>query len=134
MSAQDVEVVAATYEAFNRDGSQGTLPFMHPDVVWDESNLVPRKPGIYHGHAGVLALGRENAELWREIQADVEELIDAGEGKVVAVVRVCGKGRFTDEQVELAMAQVWRIRDGKASHVKLYLDREEAVEAAGLEG
>jgi ketosteroid isomerase-like protein len=133
VSAANVQLVRETYEAFNRDGSAGTIPFMHPDVVWDESDLVARNPGIYRGHDGVLRLGRENSELWREIKAEVDELIDAGDDRVVAGVRVQGKGKFTDESVELAITQVWQIRDGKAWRVKLYLDRQEALEAAGLE-
>jgi len=130
---QNVDVVRAAYEGFNADGSAGTLPFLHPEVVWDESNLPARRPGIYRGHEGVLRLGRENAELWKEIRVDVDELLDTGNGTVVAFVRVRGCGRHTGEKVELAMSQVWTIRDAKGFHVKLYLDRQEALEAADTE-
>jgi ketosteroid isomerase-like protein len=131
MSPGDVDVVRNAYEAFNKDGSEGTLNFLHSDVVWDESTLPARRPGIYRGHEGVLRLGRENAELWKDIRVDIDELIDAGPGVVVASVRVRGHGRHTGQEVELAMSQVWWIRDGKGHQVKLYLDSQEAIEAAG---
>ena len=121
------------YEAFNRNGSRGTLEFLHEDVVWDESTLPARNPGIYEGHEGVLRLGRENAELWKDITVDIDELIDAGEGRVVAAVRVRGHGRHTGEEVELAMSLVWWVREGTGMRVKLYLDGQEAMEAAGAE-
>jgi len=130
---QNVDVVRAASEGFNADGSTGTLPFLHSEIVWDESNLPPRQPGIYQGHEGVLRLGRENAELWKDIRVDIDELVDAGNGNVVAFVRVRGRGRHTGEKVELAMSQVWTIHDGKGCHVKLYLDRQEALEAADTE-
>jgi ketosteroid isomerase-like protein len=54
-----------------------------------------------------------------------------GDDKVLAYVRV--RGRFTGEEVELAISQVWVIRDGKGLQVRLYLDHQEAQEAAGLQ-
>jgi ketosteroid isomerase-like protein len=130
MSRENVDVVRDAYEAFNDGGSSGVLAYLHADVEWDESNLPARRPGIYRGHEGVLRLGEENAGLWKDIRVDVEELIDVGGDSVVAIVRVRGRGKNTGEGVELGISQLWVIRDGKASSVKLYLDRQQALDAA----
>jgi len=130
MAAENVELVRSFYQAFNREGQAGTLPFLHPDVVWDESALPARQPGVYRGHEGILELGRQNDELWAQIHGDVEQLIDAGDGKVVALLWARGRGKFTGETVELAIAHLWEIADGKGKRVKLYLDRAAALEAA----
>jgi ketosteroid isomerase-like protein len=131
MSSQNVELVTRAYEAFNREGAKGTLPFLAPDVVWDESQLPPRRPGVFHGHDGIMELDQQNAELWLDIRADVESIVAAGEDKVVASLRARGRGRFTGEEVELWISHLWKVRAGKAVLVRLYLDRQEALEAAG---
>jgi ketosteroid isomerase-like protein len=45
MSGENVELVRQVYEAFNREGSKGTLPFLDPDVEWDESRVPARRGG-----------------------------------------------------------------------------------------
>jgi ketosteroid isomerase-like protein len=129
--SENVELVARAYEAFNREGAKGTLPFLAEDVVWDESRLPPRRPGVFHGHAGIMELDQQNTELWRDIRADVDSIIAAGDDTVVASLWARGRGRFTGEEVELSIAHLWKLRAGKGVLVRLYLDRQEALEAAG---
>src|SRR4029079_18404478 len=100
MSSGNLELVRQAYEGFYSAGAEGTVPYLHPDVIWDESNLPARSPGVFHGHDGLRALERDNAELWQEIHTEIDELVDAGDS-VVALVRVKGRGRFTGEPVEL---------------------------------
>jgi uncharacterized protein len=128
----DGDVVRRAYEAFNREGSKGTLPFLHEDVEWDESALPARRPGVFRGHDGMLELDRQNAGLWREIKAEVDEVVDAGDNRVLALLRAIGRGRFTGEEVVLPIAHVWEMRDGKGVRVTLYLDPQLAMEAAGI--
>jgi ketosteroid isomerase-like protein len=128
-SSGNRELVRLAYEGFNEGGTEGTIPYMHADVVWDESNLPARSPGIFRGHDGMRALARENAELWEQIHTEVDELKEIGDN-VVAFVRVQGRGRFTNEPVELAIAHVWEITGDKVSRVTLYLDRLQALDAA----
>jgi ketosteroid isomerase-like protein len=127
---ENVELVSRAYEAFNREGAKGTLPFLADDVVWDESLLPARRPGVFRGHAGMMALDRQNADLWRDIKADVESIVAAAEDKVVAYLCARGRGRFTGEEVELWIAHLWQIKGGKAVLVRLYLDRQAALDAA----
>jgi ketosteroid isomerase-like protein len=128
-SSGNGELVRLAYEGFNEGGTEGTIPYMHADVVWDESNLPARSPGTFRGHDGMRALARENAELWEQIHTEIDELLEIGDN-VVAFVRVQGRGRFTHEPVELAIAQVWEVVGAKVSRVTLYLDRQQALEAA----
>jgi len=131
-AGENVELVRRTYEAFNRDGQTGTLPFLDADVEWDESALPARqRPGVFRGHEGVLALGRQNDELWEEISVEPSRIVDAGNGHVVAFLLVAGRGRFTGEPVELTIGHLWDIRDGKGTRVKLFLDPQRAREEAG---
>jgi ketosteroid isomerase-like protein len=133
MSAQNIEIVRGAYDAFNHKGREEMLEFLHEDIVWDESDLPARRPGIYHGHEGVTRLLEENAVLWDNINVAIDEILEGADDKVIAFIRAGGTGRNTGVDVELASAQVWTMRDGKAAHVRLYLDREEALEAAGVQ-
>ena len=45
-------------------------------------------------------------------------------------MRACGRG--SGVEVEMEYWQVWLFRDGKAARWEEYLDRQEALEAAGL--
>jgi ketosteroid isomerase-like protein len=108
------------------------LEFLHPEIEWDESDLPARRPGIYRGHHGIISLLEENATLWEDICIAIDDIMEGDGGRVIAFIRAKGRGRNTGVDVELASAQVWTLRDGKAVHVRLYLDREEALEAAGV--
>jgi ketosteroid isomerase-like protein len=69
---------------------------------------------------------------WEQMDIEVEELIDAGD-KVVAVIRVTGRGRVSGIEIEYSPAGVWTIRDGRIVRVVWFVARDDALEAAGVE-
>jgi ketosteroid isomerase-like protein len=133
VSSGNIEVVRGAYEAFNHEGREAMLAFLDPEIEWDESDLPARRPGIYHGHEGIVTLLNENATLWENICIAIDDVAEGEDDRVIAFIRAKGRGRNTGVDVELASAQVWTIKDGKAVHVRLYLDREEAMQAAGVQ-
>jgi len=62
---------------------------------------------------------------------DLERIFD-GDGVVVGFYRVFGTGRRSGVEVARDLAAVYRIRDGLIASEWVYLDRAEALEAAGL--
>ena len=71
-------------------------------------------------------------EMWNKFEAEIEEVIDAGD-TVVTATRISGVGRGSGVQVEMQLFQVLTVRDGRVLHVTGgYRDRAEALEAAGL--
>ena len=69
---------------------------------------------------------------WETYSLTIEEYIEAGD-KVVTLVRV--KARTSRDSVELEHrpAAVWTVRGDKVTAVTFFLDRNEALEFAGLE-
>ncbi|HEY2600791.1 MAG TPA: nuclear transport factor 2 family protein [Thermoleophilaceae bacterium] len=63
-----------------------------------------------------------------------EEIIDAGDGVFVAVIRFSGRVRGSENTVQQHMAVVWTFRDGKMVRGREYSTRDEALRAAGLSG
>ena len=62
---------------------------------------------------------------------DVERVIDADD-RVVSLVRQVGRTKTGVVEIEASAAAVWTIRDGKLTRVEFHLDREKALEAAGV--
>jgi ketosteroid isomerase-like protein len=58
-------------------------------------------------------------------------LIEVGE-RVVAVVRYMGRMKGSDTQVEMTLAIVFALRDGKIASGREDAARTEALQAAGL--
>jgi ketosteroid isomerase-like protein len=83
------------------------------------------------GADGLAAMWREWLTPWRSYQLDVEEFIDAGDA-VVVFARVQAQTERDGVLVQHSPAAIWRIREGKIAAIHFYLERGEALEAAGL--
>jgi ketosteroid isomerase-like protein len=68
---------------------------------------------------------------FESFQIEIERVIDAGD-RVVSLVRQTGKTKTGGVEIEAAAAAVWTIRDGKLTRVEFHLDREKALQAAGV--
>jgi ketosteroid isomerase-like protein len=90
--------------------------------------------GAYRGHEEVKRFFEDdwfNAFPFEEWEVELEEVIGAGE-RVIAMSRQHGRGASSGAVAELELAQVNTVRDGQIIRVDNYLDREKALEAAGL--
>jgi ketosteroid isomerase-like protein len=112
---------------------QSVLDLFHPDVVWEENlQVFPGMDRIYRGHEGFLKWDRDAfSEVWESIAVEPLEFIDAGD-HVVVLTRLFGRGVGSGVNVDLATYNVLTFRDGKVARRRLYTDRADALEAAGL--
>jgi ketosteroid isomerase-like protein len=126
MSRENVEVVRASIDAFQQGEFETALSYYSEDVVF-----YPLVAGPYRGRAGVA----EQMGVWMEEFNDYwfegEELIDAGD-KVVLFWRQGGEGKASGIRIQGEGSTVFRVEDGRICHARVYLDRAEALEAAGL--
>jgi ketosteroid isomerase-like protein len=72
-------------------------------------------------------------EPWESYVIDVDGFIDAGD-EVVSLVRIKARIGPGAVPVEHCPAAVWSFRAGKVASVRFYLERDEALKAAGLSG
>ena len=61
-----------------------------------------------------------------------ERLIDAGEDRIVGFFTQSATGKGSGARVEQPYFIVFDMRDGQLVRMRAYLDRAEALEAAGL--
>lgn len=86
------------------------------------------------GPEGLAEAWRDWLEAWESYYVELEEIIDAGGDEVVSLVRVRAQTTRDAVAVEHESASVWSVREGRIARVRFYLEREQALEAAGLPG
>jgi ketosteroid isomerase-like protein len=136
MPEENVELVRRSYEAFNRGGPQAVIDegLWSPELVWDFSPSGIPGLGVYTGFDEIRRFFEEDwfaAFPFEEWETVVDELIDNGD-QVIAISRQRGRGGTSGAEAELEQAFIATLRDGVTVRIESYLDKEKALEAAGL--
>ena len=105
--------------------------FIDPEV---EAVAVWQGGTTHSGIDGFRRMWLDWLEPWATYHSELGELIDAGGGKVLALVRDRGRRHDVDAEVELQAGSVWEVRDGRIVRVQFCGNREEALRTAGLPG
>lgn len=130
MSQQDVEIVEAAFEAFGRGDWGALMGRLDPEIEWVTTGQFVGGQ-VYRGHAGVREFLDTLAGEFDEFHAEPENFARAADF-VVADTRVSGLGKRSGVAVELQFSVVVSVRDGRIVHVRNFLERQDALEAAGL--
>jgi ketosteroid isomerase-like protein len=143
VSAENVELVVGLFPAPDADLAQlmrdenwwtawtdANASFFHPEgeTVW---------PGLpngktYTGPVGFRDLWLEWLAPWKTYRVETEDVIDLGDW-VLVLVHAFGRLEGSQGDVQNTSASLWTVRDGKIARVEFYIDRAEALKAAGLE-
>jgi len=128
MSQENVEVVrkAIDYEYHGVGDRAEAEAIFDPQVVLNPIDEAPSS-----GFDAMRSDMARWASAFDELKVTFEEIIDAGD-KVVVVAYHQGRGRGSGVEVDTRFYEVYTLRDGKVSRVDEYIDRAEALEAAGL--
>jgi uncharacterized protein len=125
----NVELMRAGLAAFERDGVEALLEYIHPEFEVTTPPSLTLEPDTYRGHDGVRRYFDSFYEVMEEVHFVPEEFIEVGE-RVVIPMRVVARGRETGIEATQRIFQVWSARDGKAIRVEVFATREEAIAAA----
>jgi ketosteroid isomerase-like protein len=136
MSEENVELTRRAFELFNEGGPEAviTAGLWSPEIVWDATPAGIPGLGVYCGHEEVKSFFEDDwfkAFPFDEWEIEVDELIDHRD-QVITLCRQRGHGAASGVGTELFLAQVGTWRDGQCVRVDNYLDRAQALEAAGL--
>ena len=133
MSQADVEAFKRGLEAGNRGDVDGLLDELHPEIEWHSAlhALMGGQQTVFRGHDGVRSMIGDLYETFAEVRIEMSEFRDLGEG-LVAIGSTRTRGKASGVETETPLAFVTEIRDGKTISIRAYLDRAEALEAAGL--
>jgi ketosteroid isomerase-like protein len=139
VAADDVDTVRRGYAAFNQGDVQTTLALFDRRVEIHLGRDAGRLLGgelapAYFGHDGFMQFLGELLASWEDIVWEPEQLLDAGEGRVVVLVRMRATAKHGGREMDQPMAHVCTMREGRLVRHDTYLDRDEALAAAGLRG
>ena len=126
MSQENVEVVRAILANWE-EGDYSSIDWADPDIAFRAAEGETR---------GLDALGdqwRQFLTVWDHFATKPERFIDAGDDRVLVLVRFEGRGRASGAPVtSFTGGQLFTLREGKVVRLALYTDTKEALEAAGL--
>ena len=129
MSQENVEIVqrwVAFYNHRDHDGLRGLT-----DPNFEAISRFVEIESEVRGHAGLLAYFEALDDAYEYFQLAPSDFIDAGAAVVMAAhVSWCGKE--SGAQGETAVFPAFWLRAGKVIRTETFMDRQEALEAAGL--
>jgi ketosteroid isomerase-like protein len=127
-----VEIVrlAMTAAATQPPDLQTVNALYHPDHVLTSDWGIEGK--TYRGARGFAEAVTDMNATWQEWRQEVDEVLDAGENGVVALMRLVARGRESGAPVEQTSAYAITLRDGKLIATRTFHDRDRAFEFAGL--
>jgi ketosteroid isomerase-like protein len=128
MSEENIEIVRQAVEAFNARDRDRLLGLMDPEIEF--RSVFERK--TYRGLAEMVQYREDLDATLEEFHSEDDRFLDAGEDRVVYLYRVVGRGTGSGVPVSRENAILWQLRNGKLLKGEVFLDQQEALEAAGL--
>jgi ketosteroid isomerase-like protein len=124
---------AELWDALNRGDRADLARFVHEDATFSADTEVAI-PGEFHGVDGFLALWSEWREAFEDFHVEVDELVEAGPDRGMAVIRQRGLGRGSGVDIAGTYYYTGWWRDGKLIRGSFFSHREEAEQALREDG
>jgi ketosteroid isomerase-like protein len=133
LSQTDADMIRRAFETWNDEGPEALV-----ERFWAEDAVYRELPGwpdaaIFQGREAALERMRSVVDLVGPIEVRLEDLIEADDGRLVAIVRMVGESGPSQLYTE-SFAVVHRVRDGRVVEADYYLDPAQALDAAGITG
>jgi len=125
MAQTDVEIVRDMWEAFVRGDVESALATFAEDVEWDGTNLPDG--AISHGREAVLDHVTKWAEMWETWTVELEEVVDARDGRVIVFIREQGRTR-TGLEVNERHSELYTVRDDMITSRRGFSDADQALD------
>ena len=114
--------------------SEAIAEHLDPQIegLWHDRQTYPDVPQHLRGLAEVIAFLEQYRDEWIDFAAELLELIEVPDGRVVALVRESARGRQSGVPIVIHFFQLLTIRGGKMRKIELFRHRVDALQAAGL--
>jgi ketosteroid isomerase-like protein len=137
MSEENVEIVRDLLDTFARRDHERAFDFYDPNIEWDASRIREwgdvDTAGVYHGHDGVRAYWRRWLTAWKDLEFEIEGILDGGDDVVALIRNQRQWGRHSGIETEMPpYGLVFSFRNGKVVRWVFYSTQTDALEAAGL--
>jgi ketosteroid isomerase-like protein len=118
-------------EAFNETGVEAALPYLDPEIEW----VAPPEwleDRLYKGHEGIRRLSAYWTQLFDEYRVIPQQVMDAGDGRIVLLLQQEGRIIGSGDRVESPIGYVVEIREALVARVEIFFSWDGTLEAAGL--
>jgi ketosteroid isomerase-like protein len=124
MSQENVEIVRAAAEAWNRNDLEAWMQYFDPEVRW--SALMEE----FRGHDGIRQAWQSFKDF--ELKPRYDDIRDLGDS-VLALGKFTSTGRSTGLNFSNEIAQLTTFRGGRILRFRDFARHAEALKAVGLE-
>jgi len=128
----DVDLVRAAMEAFRRRDAAALYELQDPAFEL-RSALAGLTGGGYSGPGHVERYFADIDEQLEDWHTEDERYVDAGDGRVLVLYRVVGRGRQSGIPLDRVISMLWTLRAAKLVRAETFLDPMDALRATGLE-
>jgi uncharacterized protein len=125
-----VAALRAAYAAFNRGDIDAAVESFDAQIEWSEPPEFPGG-GAYHGREAAKQYLAQSRAAWAEVVSEPEQFIPAGE-RIIVFVHARVRPKDSNDWIEVRLADVYTLRNGKAVEMHAFFDRQEALRWAGI--
>jgi hypothetical protein len=128
--SHDIARLRAAFEAFNRGDAAALAELTDPEIVVYDA---PELPGgsVHRGPDAVERGLDEFRAMFDRLRVEPERFVDVG-NRVVVVFRATGRGRESGIPIDVLLANVFTMRDGRIVEWRSYTSPEQALESVEL--
>ena len=130
MSQENVEIVKRAVAAVNQRDIDGYLACCTEDVRL--VTPVADVAGAYDGPNGIRRFFTDIADASPDFKIGIESLEAVGLDRVLGLMSITGTGRASGIPIENATGNIYDLANGKIKRIRIFFDREQALEAAGV--
>jgi ketosteroid isomerase-like protein len=130
MSEENVRLVERAIAAINARDIKGYLACCTESVKLETP--VAAVGGVYEGIDGISRFFTDIEEAAPDFRLELDGVEEVDSKRVIAFLRMSSTGRASGLPMAPPTTNVYDLIDGKISHVRIFLDRQEALKAVGL--
>ena len=132
MSEENIKLVREAFAAFVAGDQEKAAELVDPKVEFRGTIGGVQEGQVAHGVSEIdEAFEAEDLEAWEERRLEPEAFLDAGD-EVVVLLHEYRRGRGSGIELETRTAVVIAVSGGRVTRIQGYMDRDAALEAAGL--
>jgi ketosteroid isomerase-like protein len=131
MSAENVRLVERAIAAINARDIEGYLACCTENVKLETP--VAAVGGVYEGSDGIRRYFADIEEAGPDFRIELDGVKEVDSKRMLAFLRFSSTGRASGIRLAAPLSNVYDLIDGKISHVRIFVDRQEALKAVGLD-
>ena len=126
------QLLESSYAALARGDLDAALRHLDPEAEIVTSGAFLDQGTIYRGHDGAREFFAMIDEAFDELAYELLELQDVDDDRVLAIVRLRGRGKGSGLEVDRKAAHLWTLRGETAIRMEGFADPDASRAAAGL--